>query len=106
MPPGPVTIGVEFEAMSVSNGDGGTLTIFITVTDGTPTVPGSFSARGVQSGPSSGTLVVLAANGSILRSIDCAPGSRALINLTGGVNINVDWAVVRTRVYLQGAAAS
>jgi hypothetical protein len=104
MPSPPVTIGEEFEAMSVANGDGGSLTIFVTVLDGTPTAPGSFTARGVQTGPSSGTLVVLRADGSVLRSINCNPGSRALVNLTGGVNINVDWVLVRGRVYLQGAA--
>lgn len=84
--------------MSVSNGDGGTLTIFVTVTN----TAGDFTARGVQTGPSSGVLIIKRADGTVLRTIDCAPGSRALINLQGGVNINVPWPEVAARVSLQG----
>lgn len=105
MPPQPVTIGQEFEAMSVANGDGGTVTIFVTVTSGSPTNPGQFQARSVQTGPSSGTFVIYDTDGAtVLRTFPCPPGDTNLVNLPGGFNTNLTWAVVRRRVALQGAA--
>jgi hypothetical protein len=110
MPAPPVVIGVEFEAMSVSNGpiDGvpqGSLTIYITVIDGTPAAPGNFTARAVQEGPAGGVLTV---NRPVQGPLDIQiqPGTRALINLTDGVTINLPWSQVRDRVSLSGTAGN
>lgn len=99
MPAPPVVIGQEFEAMSISNGDGGSLTIFVTVVD----AAGNFLIRGVQTGPSSGILTIQrGALGPLV--IDCAPGSRALIRLQDSVAIGVPWSIVATRLSIQGGA--
>lgn len=100
MPAPPVVIGQEFEAASVANGDGGTLTLYVTVVD----VDGHFTIRGEQTGPSSGVLIISRGALSPL-VIDCAPGSRALIRLEDSVAINQPWSEVAQRISLQGAAA-
>lgn len=45
MPAQPIVIGQEFEFVSMSNGDGSTLTVWVTVTNGTPADPGRFTVR-------------------------------------------------------------
>jgi hypothetical protein len=104
MPPQPVVIGQEFEAMSVGNGDSGSVTIFVRVTSGTPTNPGQFEARSVQQGETTAVFVFLNVDGTILRTFPCPPGSTNLVNLPGGFNTSLTWATVRQRVYLQGGA--
>jgi hypothetical protein len=108
MPAQPVVIGQEFEAMSVGNGgpDGGKVTIFVTVTSGSPTNPGQFQARSVQTGTAEATFVVLNADGTILRTFPCPPGDTNLVNLPGGFTTSLTWATVRARIYLQGGAAT
>jgi hypothetical protein len=98
MPPAPIVIGEEFEWSSVSNGDGGTLALFVTVVDS----DGHFTVRAEQSGPSGGSLVIRRANGTVLRTFNINPGSRALVALEDSVAINVPFQVARTRCELAG----
>jgi hypothetical protein len=102
MPAPPVVIGQEFEAMMVANGGGGAVTVYVTVTSGSPTNPGQFQARSVQTGTATAVFVVLNTDGTIFRTFDCPPGSANLVNLPGGFTTNLTWATVRGRVYLQG----
>ena len=100
MPPPPIVIGQEFEWMSVSNGDAGSVTLFVTVVNGA----GSFTARVVQQGTGTAILTAYRVDGTVLRQWLIAPGSRALDLLDGdGVPINVPFSVVRARVSLSGA---
>lgn len=105
MPPPPVVIGQEFPWHSVSNGDGGTLSLFVTVVNGTPDAPGDFTVRAEQTGPSGGQLIVRRANGTVLRTFDVQPGSSALVRLEDSVAIGVPFSVVRNRVELVGGFA-
>lgn len=100
MPATPPTIGVEFEWMSVADGDGGTLTLFATVVD----VDGRFTVRAEQTGAATGLLVVSRLDGTVLREILIAPGSQVLIALQGGTSINVPFSEVAQRVQLLGGA--
>lgn len=99
MPPAPIVIGQEFEWMSVSNGDAGSVIMFATVTNGA----GAFTARAVQQGSGSAILTAYKVDGTVLREWLIAPGSRALDLLDGqGVPINLPFSVVRSRVSLSG----
>lgn len=96
----PPVIGVEFVWQSVSNGDGGTLTLYTTVINAS----GHFSVRAVQTGPSGGILTIKRpVQGDIVIAVE--PGSRALIRLEDSVAFAIPWDVVRTRVQLQGGFA-
>jgi hypothetical protein len=103
VPPQPVPLNEEFEAMSVSNGAGGAVTIFVTVTSGSPNNPGQVQARSVQTGPESANFVLLNVDGSVMFAFPCPFGDTNLVNLPGGISTNVTWATARRRVYLQGA---
>lgn len=91
-------------AMFVGNGDSGGVTIFVTVTSGSPTNPGQFQARSVQQGTTTATFVFLNPDGSVMFTFPCPPGDTNLVNLPGGINTSLTWATVRQRVYLQGGA--
>lgn len=93
-------IGVEFVWQMVSNGDGGTLTLYTTVTNAQE----HFTVRAEHTGPVDGTGGILTIKRPIQGDIviDIQPGSRALITLQESVAIALPWSQVFPRCQLQG----
>jgi len=104
--PQTITIGQEFMATQVANGDGSQVQIWVRVTAGSSANPGKFEARCVNTAPAGaapGLLVILQAdNVSILDTFDLPPGDTNLLNLPGGKNANFTWTQARDRFYVQG----
>ena len=94
-------VGQEFPWASVSNGDGGTLSIWVTVVN----QQRDFSVRVEQTGPSGGVLVWQNDNGTERRRFAIEPGSRVLVSAQESRTFNASWEVWEGRLSLLGASA-
>ena len=98
MPAPPIVIDQEFEACSIGNGDGTSVTFFVTVLD----AQNRFTMRSVNTGTAAANLTVVKAGGTVI-PISVPAGATVLIRQQDNGQTG-DWLEVRARFSIQGAA--